>query len=260
MNDHAGGGPSTAGFRGGSPGRRRGPLPTRVDLLPDLPSAYEHALDAGLAEIPLALGAAARVAIATQARLLLAWNEAINLTAITDPEGIALRHVVDSLAAVPLLAAWSAARPIRIVDVGSGAGYPGLPIAAAVPAAQVLLVDSIAKKARFLDAAVAATGVAGRVMVANERFEVLAARVRDGAVTPFDVATARAVGSLSELAQLTFPALARGGRLVAWKRGDLDSELAAAGPIVDRLGGEIRIHDPGVTSLPGHRLVVVTRW
>jgi 16S rRNA (guanine527-N7)-methyltransferase len=260
MNDHAGSGIPADGSRGGSAARRRRPLPTRVDQLPNLPTAYEDALDAGLAAIPLSLEPGPRAAIAAQARLLLAWNQAINLTTITDPEGLAVRHVVDSLTAVPLLAAWAGGGRIRLVDVGSGAGYPGLPLAAALPDAAVVLVDSIAKKTRFLESVVAATGLAERASVRNERFEALAARVQAGSIPPFDVATARAVGRLAQLVALALPALARGGRLVAWKRGDVDTEVDAAAPVVRRLGGAITIHDPGVAALPGHRLVVVTRW
>jgi len=260
LNDHAGGGIPADGSRGGSADRRRPPLPTRVDDLPPLPVTYERALDAGLAAIPLALDARARAAIAAQARLLIAWNRAINLTGITDPEQIAIRHVIDSLTAGPLIAGWSAGRPVRIVDVGSGAGYPGLPLAAALPAATAVLVDSITKKARFLEALVAVTRLTGRVTVANERLEAVAAAVRAGTTAPFDVATARAVGTLADLVGLTFPALGPRGRLVAWKRGDIEPELAAARGVADRLGGTISVHDPGLAALPGHRLVVVARW
>ncbi len=261
MNDHAGGGGITAGgSRGGSAASRRPPLPTRVDQLPPLPAAYEHALVAGLAAIPLELEAGARAAIDAQARLLLAWNAAINLTAITDPEAIAIRHVVDSLTAAPLIGGWSAGGHVRVVDVGSGGGYPGLPLAAALPNVEVVLVDSIAKKARFLEAAVDVAGLAGRARVANERLETLTSRVRARSLSPFDVATARAVGGLGELIALALPALARGGRLVAWKRGDVEAEVEAARGVAERLGAEITVHDPRVAALPDHRLVVVTRW
>ena len=134
-NDHAGGGEQATGSSG--PDRQRPPLPTRVDSLPNLPAAYDRALDAGLAAIPFLPDAAAREAVATHARLLLAWNAAINLTAITDPAAIALGHVVDSLTAGPLLAARFGDRPFRLVDLGSGGGSPGLPLAAALPGARV---------------------------------------------------------------------------------------------------------------------------
>ena len=97
--------------------RGRGPLPTRVDDLPPLPPAYQRALDDGLAVLGLVLEFSARRAIDDHVRLLLAWNPAINLTAIDDPAEIAVRHVLDSLTAVPLL---RARRVERLVDLGSG--------------------------------------------------------------------------------------------------------------------------------------------
>jgi 16S rRNA (guanine527-N7)-methyltransferase len=256
-NDHAGGGEQATG----SPGqRRRAPLPTRVDSLPDLPAAYDAALQAGLAAIPLALDASARAALASHARLLIAWNAAINLTAIVEPDAIARLHVLDSLAAVPLLRERGPA--LRIVDVGSGAGYPGVALAAALPAAHVLLVDSVAKKVRFLEAAAGATGLAtaGRVQARAIRAEELAAAVAAGREPAFDVVTARAVGALPDLVELAFPLLVVGGALVAWKRGDLGDELAAARRAARTLGrGTIRIHEVGLDGLAGHRLVVVEK-
>ena len=257
-NDHAGGGEQATGSPG--PNRQRPPLPTRVDSLPDLPAAYEHALDAGLAAIPLSLDAEARAALADQARLLIAWNAAINLTAIVEPEAIARLHVLDSLAAVPLLRTRGAA--LRIVDIGSGGGYPGLALAAALPDARVLLVDSTAKKVRFLEAAATATGLArtGRVRARALRAEDLAAEVRAGREAPFDVVTARAVGPLADLVELALPLLDVGGALVAWKRGDIEDELRAARRAAAALGGgAIVSHGVEVPGLEGHRLVVTDK-
>ena len=182
MNDHAGSGLPTAGASRGSPDRRRTPLPTRVDELPPLPPAYDAALDRGLADLGLSLDGAAREAIATQARLLLAWNAAINLTSITEPAHVAVRHVVDSLSAVPHVVARGAA--LRICDIGSGAGYPGLVIGAALPDARVVLVESTGKKARFLETAIVAAGLAGRISAVAKRAEALSADVRRGTLEP----------------------------------------------------------------------------
>jgi len=143
-----------------------------------------------------------------------------------------------------------------VVDLGSGGGYPGLPLAAVV-GPPTLLVDSIAKKAAFLEVAVAATGLAPLVGVAAVRAETLAAgpeRERRSVVT------ARAVASLAELAELAFPLLVPGGRLIAWKRGDIASEIEAAERAIRRLGGgRIATHAAGLASLPDHRLVEVTK-
>ena len=258
MNDHAGGGLPTVGASRRGPDRRRAPLPTRVDGLPLLPSEYDRALDSGLAELGLSLDAPARAALATQVRLLLAWNAAINLTSIIDPALIAIRHVVDSLAAVPLLATRGAG--LRVCDIGSGAGYPGLVLAAALPGSRVALVESTGKKARFLETAVAAAGLGDRVQVIAARAEAVAADVRAGKLEPFEVVTARAVGSLAELVELAFPLLVVGGALVAWKRADVSAELAVAERAAGALGGgNLTVHSIAATGLEGHVLVVVDK-
>jgi len=262
VNDHAGGGLPAAGTPRESTGRRRAPLPTRVDDLPPLPPGYLRALDAGLEAIPLTLTAEARAAISAHVSLLLAWSPAINLTSIREPELVATRHVIDSLTAVPLIAARlrNHGAPLRLLDIGSGGGYPGLPIAAAVPGSEVVLLDSVAKKARFLETAASAAGLADRVAVVGERAEAIAPRVRSGAVRPFDVVTARAIGSLGDLLELSFPLLAAGGALTAWKRGDLADEARAATRAMTALGGgSIAVHEVAVAGLDGHRLVLAEK-
>lgn len=232
----------------------RKPLPTRVDQGPDLPPSYDAALRRGLDALGLGLSEEARAAIDGQARLLLAWTEAINLTAIREPGAIALGHVVDSLTAVPLLRE----RAIdRFLDIGSGGGYPGMPLAVALPAARALLVEPIGKKARFLDTVIAATGLEGTVEAAAVRAEALAGDARHRGRWP--AVTARAVASLAELVELAFPLLAPGGVLVAWKRGELADELAAAERAMGALGGgRLERHPVRVAGLERHTLVVAT--
>jgi 16S rRNA (guanine527-N7)-methyltransferase len=235
--------------------RPRDPLPTRVQDLPDLPAAFDAAIVAGLREIGIELPGPARTAVDDHVRLLLAWNAAINLTAIRDPAEIARRHVVDSLAAVPDL------RRLRIrsfVDLGSGGGFPGIPLAAVLPADRALLVESVGKKARFLATATEAIGLAERVDVAAARAEDLAAEPRHRERWPAVVA--RAVASLDDLVELAFPLLVPGGSLVAWK-GDLpDDELAAGRRAVAGLGGgRVAIVDASSPDRPGHRLVIATK-
>jgi 16S rRNA (guanine527-N7)-methyltransferase len=203
----------------------------------------------------LRLEPAVREAIDRHARLLLAWTAAINLTAIRDPAGIARLHVLDSLAAVSLLAD----RGITgILDLGSGGGFPGLPLAAVLAPDRVLLVDSVAKKVAFLRTVVAATGLEGRVAAETVRAETLAHDRRDREAWP--VVTARAVTSLSGLVEIALPLVAPGGVLVAWKREPLGDELAAAAPALAALqAGDVTVHETGVPGLEAHRLVVVPR-
>lgn len=231
----------------------REPLPTRVEGLPTLPPSYHATVDAGLAALDVALPAGSRQAIDSHVRLLLAWTSAINLTAIREPEAVAREHVLDSLAAVALLRRHGAS---RLLDLGSGGGFPGLPLAVGVPAAETLLVEPIGKKAAFLRTSVAALTMEASIGVAAARAEALAHDRHHRGRWP--IVTARAVAELAELAELALPLLARGGLLVAWKRVPIEAELDRARTAVDALGGEIvEVAPVAVAGLDDHRLVIV---
>jgi 16S rRNA (guanine527-N7)-methyltransferase len=145
-----------------------------------------------------------------------------------------------------------------LLDLGSGGGYPGIPLAAILPVERVLLVDSVGKKAAFLAAVVTATGLGSRVAVAAVRSETLARDPRHRERWP--AVTARAVGALDELVELSFPLLVAGGVLVVWKRGDLEAEIDAARRALAGLGGgRIETVPVAVAGLSEHRLVVVTK-
>lgn len=233
----------------------REPLPSRVQDTPTLPPAYDAALLRGLHDLGLEIPADVRAAIDGHLRLLLAWTRAVNLTAVRDPVAAATAHIVDSLTAVPVL---RAAGVDRFVDLGSGGGLPGIPLAATLPASEALLVEAIGKKARFLETAITATGLAGTVRVATARAEALARDARHRGAWP--AVTARAVATTAELVELGFPLLRDGGILVAWKRGDLAGELAAAERAIHALGGgALEVVDVAIEGLPGHRLAVATR-
>jgi 16S rRNA (guanine527-N7)-methyltransferase len=235
-------------------GRPREPLPTRVEDTPSLPPAYDAALDAGLTALSMTLAPEARIAIEGHARLLLAWTTAINLTAIREPAAVALGHVIDSLSGVAVLRERGVD---RLIDLGSGGGFPGLPIAAALPAARALLLEPVAKKASFLSVAAAATGLAGVVEAAPVRAEALAVDGRHRGRWP--AVTARAVANLAELVELAFPLLAPGGSLVAWKRGDVGEQAAAAERAIAALGGgSLELRPVDVPGLDGHCLCIVT--
>lgn len=233
----------------------REPLPTHVQDTDPLPPAYDAALRAGLSAAGLGLRPEAREAIDGHLRLLLTWTKAINLTAIRDPGAAATAHVLDSLSAVTLLRD----RGIdRFLDLGSGGGLPGIPLAAALPAAEAMLVEPIGKKARFLATAIAATGLDATVRVAATRAETLAADPRHRGRWP--AVTSRAVGRAADLVELAFPLLAPGGVLIAWKRGDLEDEHRSAATAADALGGgRIELVDVDLPGLAGHRLFVATR-
>lgn len=234
--------------------RLREPLPTRVSETPPLPEAFDTVLTDGLTDLGISLDADARAAIEGHARLLLAWTAAINLTAIREPAAVARDHVLDSLAGVAVLRDRGAD---QFIDLGSGGGYPGLPIAASLPASRALLIEPIAKKARFLATCSRAVGLGDVVEAAAVRAEALASDRRHRDRWP--AITARAVAGLGELVELAFPLLEPGGVLIAWKRGDLTGELAAGERAAAALGGGTLETVPvTVAGLEGRCLVVAT--
>jgi 16S rRNA (guanine527-N7)-methyltransferase len=145
-------------------------------------------------------------------------TERASVSSVTDPGSAWRVHVADSLTGLefPELAAAA-----RIADIGSGAGFPGLVLAVALPAAQIDLIESVGRKCEFIERAIEAAGIAN-ANVFNARSEELAAGARRDS---YDAVTARAVGRLSTLAELAAPLLRENGVLVAWKgRRDPDEE------------------------------------
>jgi 16S rRNA (guanine527-N7)-methyltransferase len=144
------------------------------------------------------------------------------------------------------------------VDIGSGGGYPGLPLAVALPARRALLVESIAKKARFLTVAVKAAGVGDSVAVAAVRAETVA---RDPAHRArWQAVVARGVADLTDLAELSLPLLRIGGLLVAWKRRPIDEELTRAERALRGLLGRlVEVQTVAVTGLEDHVLAVIEK-
>jgi 16S rRNA (guanine527-N7)-methyltransferase len=247
----------------------RAPLPEDPWSLPAPGAAWDAALADGLAALYLDPSAGVRRALDAHSRLLMAWTVAINLTAVRDPARVARLHLVDSLSAVAALRREAATAP-SLLDLGSGGGFPGLPLGVALPASRVALVDSIAKKVRFLhvagEAAAAALRAAGET---PPRVEAIVARAEDLARWPahraaWDVVTARAVTTLTELTELAMPLLRMGGVLIAWKRDDgtgaLDMETSAAARIARATGaGRLRVLLDPEPAIPGHRLVLVRK-
>ncbi len=189
-------------------------------------------------EAGIALSAGQVDALVVYLRELEAYNRHTNLVARADPPLVAREHILDSLSLVPVLAELGAGGS-HLVDIGSGAGFPGLVLAVALPDLQVCLIESIAKKARFLEQVVAALGLAPRVSVLNCRAEEAARgrRLRGS----FGFATARAVGPLDLVCELALPLLKKGGWLLAQKsQAQAPEEQRRAGQALAVLGGELR--------------------
>jgi 16S rRNA (guanine527-N7)-methyltransferase len=188
--------------------------------------------------------------------LLLDANRRINLTRVVEPDAVARLHLLDALSALPLL---DAAGPRSAVDLGSGGGVPGIVLALARPSLHWVLVDSVARKAAALRSFVEELALS-QVAISIERAEALG---RDpGHREQHDLVTARACAALPVLVEYALPLLRVGGTLIAWKgRVSMgDQELVAGGAALETLGGgRLRIVDPEMAALGGHRFVVVEK-
>jgi 16S rRNA (guanine527-N7)-methyltransferase len=178
-------------------------------------------------------------------RAILEWNQRLNLTRITEYQAVQVRHFLDSLS---LVAVFEGDVPSgsRLVDVGAGAGLPGLPLKIALLDLRLTLVESTEKKAAFLRHVVDRLGLS--------EVEVVAARAEDAARLPslreaFDVATARALAELPVALELTLPFVRVGGRVVLPRKGDLKAEVRESRAALDALGGQFLTTLP--VQLPG---------
>lgn len=184
-------------------------------------------LKAGVEALALSLPDDAIARLLAYLRLIAQWNRVYNLTAVREPEAMLTQHLLDCLAIVPALrrglaSAQGAARPARILDVGSGAGLPGVVLAICEPGWQVTCVDAVAKKASFIRQ-VAAELSLPNLQATHQRVEGM-----DGA--PFDLITSRAFATLADFVSLTRARLAPGGCWVAMKANLGDEERQAVPP------------------------------
>ena len=236
----------------------RQPLPTDPAALPATERETLAELDQLLAAASLPpLTPSERAIHTAHLRLLDAWNPAINLTRISDARERAERHYLDALAALPLINQLIADGG-AFADLGSGGGFPGIPLAAHIlerrPKATFDLIEATGKKARFLETVVASSGLAPRLRVLNARAEDLAATQP----TRYDLVVARAVAPLAELTRMATPLLAPGGHLMAWKRKGEGwaAELATAASLIG--GDAIRVERVVAPGLDGALLVLVS--
>ena len=186
------------------------------------------------------------------ARLVLERNRVMNLTAITDETEFACLHLLDSAALLPL-AEFAGA---RVVDVGTGAGFPGVPLRILCPAAHMTLLDSTRKRIDFLREACQTLGL-DDVECVNARAEEFAAQRRE----TFDIAVSRAVAALPVLCELCLPLVRVGGRFIAMKSTRSDAEMQEAAHAIEVLGGKIvRAADYSIpTAQVVHRAVIVEK-
>ena len=206
-------------------------------------------LDALLPELGLALPEGARDTLCAFGEAVIAQNEVMNLTAITDPAQVAKLHLLDSLTVLTA----ADLKGKRLIDVGCGAGFPGVPLAIACPEAEVTLLDSLGKRVRWLEATLPTLGVAAKCITA--RAEEAVADHRES----FDYATSRAVARLNILLELTAPYVKVGGAVIAMKGAAAQEELAECAGAIRKLG--LKLEDVKHFSIDGadHALIVLRK-
>ncbi len=218
------------------------------------------------AELGIRLSPRQVQAFQTYRRELLEWNKRFNLTAITQEEHIEIRHFLDSLTCLVAMRQVGAmlgqaprgATPLRLLDVGSGAGFPGIPLRIVCPHWRVTLLEATGKKVRFLEHL--------RQVLGLGDLEILHGRAEDWAKDAahreqYDWVAARAVAEMPALAELTLPFARLGGYVLAMKGETAEAEVAQAERAFRILGGElakiIKIALPGLVE--ERRLVIVRK-
>lgn len=187
-------------------------------------------------------------------KLLLEWNEKINLTAIRDVPGIRTKHFLDSLSVVRVFAKTP---PSCLIDVGTGAGFPGIPLKIIFPQIRLVLVESVGKKANFCQLVVDTLSLSG-VEVQTNRAEELAHQPKFR--ERFDLVVARAVANMPVLAEYLLPLVHVGGKMIAQKGVSAHEETQSATHALKILGGELETILP--VELPGvsdERFLVVVK-
>lgn len=196
----------------------------------------------GLRQLGLELSTQQLGELARYRQELLDWNTRINLTAITDSEEILIKHFLDSLS---LLLVYDQPM-VRLLDIGAGAGFPGLSLKVVRPQWQVVLLEATGKKVTFMRHVIETLGLNG-VEAVHGRAEELARNNEYRG--KFDVVTARAVASLPVLLEYAAPYCRVGGRIILLKKGDLDEELAQGKRATGQVGAVFL--DDVVVNLPG---------
>ncbi|HSJ88847.1 MAG TPA: 16S rRNA (guanine(527)-N(7))-methyltransferase RsmG [Anaerolineales bacterium] len=185
-------------------------------------------------------------AFATYEKELLDWNSKFNLTAIRDSESIRTKHFLDSLSCV---LAWKSNSPHRLIDVGTGAGFPGIPLKIIDPHLKLTLVESVGKKVTFCQHIVRVLGL-DNVDVIQARAEELGQDA--GHREKYDYAVARAVANLNVLSEYLIPLVKIGGTMLAQKGESGPAEAQSAESAIKLLGGKLKqvipVHLPGVVD------------
>lgn len=211
----------------------------------------KQALASGLPQLERKLTDAQLDTFCAFGSALVEKNQVMNLTAITEPEQVARLHFLDCIALLGAANFYGK----TVIDVGCGAGFPGVPLKIAEPSIDLTLLDSLKKRMDWLESTLPELGIEAQCVAARAEEYALAHREQ------YDIAVSRAVARLTMLVELCLPLVRVGGHFVAMKSADSDEELSQAARAIATLGGKVtRIWDypvPGTDAV--HRAVVITK-
>ena len=188
----------------------------------------------------------------TYARLLVEWNEKINLTAITDPDEIVIKHFVDSLT---VFSATDIPEGSSVIDVGTGAGFPGVAMLIARPDLKITLIDSTNKKLNVIRDILEKTELSANVV----HIRAEAAGQDKAFREQFDFSTARAVSNLRDLSEYCLPFVKKGGTFISMKSAKADEEIGEAKSAIRILGGEISEKTTFELGDSGERTIILIK-
>lgn len=190
-------------------------------------------LERGLKEFGLSLDDGQKEAFQKYYDLLIEWNSFMNLTAITEPDEVCVKHFLDS---VSLCKAIDCDREMELIDIGTGAGFPSIPLKIMFPKLKITMLDSLGKRVRFLDEVIGNLNLKG-ITAVHSRAEDLA--LKSEYRERFDICVSRAVANLSTLSEYCLPYVKIGGFFVSYKSEKVAEEVKSAQNAVKILGGEI---------------------
>ena len=188
----------------------------------------------------------------TYYNLLIDWNKKMNLTRITEPDEVVIKHFTDSLT---LLKYSDINKDAKLIDVGTGAGFPGIPLKIARPDIKLTLLDSLNKRLSFLTEVCSQIGIEA---------ELVHARAEDGARNnkyreKFDFAVSRAVARLNILSEYCLPYVKAGGKFISMKGPELNAELNEAKSAIKTLGGKVTAVNEFTLKNSGRTIVVIEK-
>lgn len=186
------------------------------------------------------------------ARLLVEWNSKINLTAITDSQGITVKHFADSLALFKYI---DIADGSKVIDVGTGAGFPGVAMLIARPDLKITLLDSTGKKLNVISSILSEIGLEAEILHSRAEEAARKGEYREN----FDFATARAVANLRELSEYCLPFVKKSGSFISLKGAKAEEETAGAKKAIAILGGKIERTESFVLEDAGERNIIIIK-